>query len=172
MQYISLGLKRDRALEIAELTKHQYYHKPKKGKRGVPPSTHTTIYVEDQEVLVTNAEVVEQIKLIHSEPDIDYGYQKMTTALKIAGVHINHKDKKDEEKICEIQSGLPSRTLAFTGDGHQIRVDRICSTTWLHPHDNRCIHQTSAGMGGCNEHQSAYGQENMGGDHHRSIASQ
>lgn len=91
MEYVALGVKRDRALAIAGITKHQYYHKPKKGKRGVPVSTHTIKYVQDQEVLVTNTEVVEQIKLIRTEPDIDYGYQKMTVALNIVGFYINHK---------------------------------------------------------------------------------
>ena len=91
MEYIALGLKRDVALDIAGITKHQYYHKPKKGKRGAPASTHTVKYVEDQEVLVKNTDVVDTIMSIHSEPDIDYGYKKMTTALKIAGFHINHK---------------------------------------------------------------------------------
>jgi len=91
MEYIALGVKRDRALAIAGITKHQYYYKPKKGKRGAPSSTHTIKYVEDQKVLVPNTEVVAQIKSIHSEPDIDYGYQKMTVALKIIGFYINHK---------------------------------------------------------------------------------
>lgn len=33
-RYISQGLKRDHALSIAGISKHQYYHKPCKGKRG------------------------------------------------------------------------------------------------------------------------------------------
>jgi len=91
MQYIALGIKRDRALAIAGITKHQYYYKPKKGKRGIPASTHTIRYENDKEVTIPNTEVVEQIKSINTEPDIDYGYQKMTVALNIEGFYINHK---------------------------------------------------------------------------------
>ena len=92
MRYIALGMKRDVALEIADITKHQYYHKSKKGKRGIAASSHTTRHVgNQQEVKVPNMEVVEQITSINAQPDIDYGYQKMTTALKIEGFFINHK---------------------------------------------------------------------------------
>lgn len=126
MQYIALGLKRDRALNIAGITKHQYYHKAKRGKRGIAASTHTILYTEDKKVLVPNTEVVEQIKLIHSEPDIDYGYQKMTVALKINGYYINHKKvyrlmkegqmlrqkpKKAERKFVKYRMVMPSGAL-------------------------------------------------------------
>jgi hypothetical protein len=40
-RYISQGLRRDQALSIAGVSKHQYYHKPGKGKRGRKPSGHT-----------------------------------------------------------------------------------------------------------------------------------
>ncbi len=67
MEYIALGLKRDTALAITGITKHQYYYKQKKGRRGTPASTHTVKFVEDQEELVTNTEVVNIIMSIHSE---------------------------------------------------------------------------------------------------------
>jgi len=91
MRYIALGMKRDPALLICGITKHQYYHKSSKGKRGVAASTHSIRHVEDKQIETPNTEVVEQIKSINSEPDIDYGYQNMTIALKIIGYHINHK---------------------------------------------------------------------------------
>ena len=91
MEYIALGLKRDAALAIAGITKHQYYHKPKKGRRGARPSSYTTRYLENKKIMISNTEVVDQIKTIGSEPDIDYGYQKMTIALNILGYYINHK---------------------------------------------------------------------------------
>ena len=31
------------------------------------------------------------MKLIHQDPDTDYGYHKMTSALKLIGYQINHK---------------------------------------------------------------------------------
>jgi|GEM_PF-7018746 len=40
MRYIALGMKRDPALLTYGITKHQYYHKSSKGKRGVAASTH------------------------------------------------------------------------------------------------------------------------------------
>jgi transposase InsO family protein len=91
MEYIALGLKRDTALEIAGITKHQYYHKPKNGQRGAPASIYTQRHIGNNKIKVSNTEVVERIKTIHSEPDIGYGYQKMTVALKILGFYINHK---------------------------------------------------------------------------------
>lgn len=91
MEYVALGMKRDVALAISGITKHKYYHKPKNGKRGAPASTHTIKHISDQEVIVANEDVVQDIIAINSEPDIDYGYQKMTVALNIKGYHINHK---------------------------------------------------------------------------------
>ena len=60
MDYIALGMKRDIALSVTGITKHQYNHKPKKGKRGIQASTHTTRIVDEQEVNIPNTEVVEQ----------------------------------------------------------------------------------------------------------------
>ncbi len=42
-------------------------------------------------VAVPNLEVVEEIKLIQSDPDTDYGYRKMYFALMMLGFYINHK---------------------------------------------------------------------------------
>ena len=42
-------------------------------------------------VEVPNPEVVEEIKLIQSDPDTDYGYRKMYFALMMLGYYINHK---------------------------------------------------------------------------------
>lgn len=91
MKYIALGLKRDTSLEIAGISKHQYYYKPKKGKRGARASTYTLKQMGKAEIKVDNTEVIDHINKIHSEPDIDYGYQKMTVALNIGGFIINHK---------------------------------------------------------------------------------
>ena len=40
---------------------------------------------------VNNDMVIQHVKKIQSDPDTDYGHRKMTTALMIAGYHINHK---------------------------------------------------------------------------------
>lgn len=42
-------------------------------------------------VEVPNQEVVEEIKLVQSDPDTDYGYRKMYFALMMLGYYINHK---------------------------------------------------------------------------------
>lgn len=40
---------------------------------------------------VPNQEVVDEIKLVQSDPDTDYGYRKMYFALMMLGYYINHK---------------------------------------------------------------------------------
>ena len=64
-------MKRDRALAIAGIPKHKYYYKPKNGIRSTLSTTYAIQHIEDEEVLVTNTQVVDQIKAIRSEPDIE-----------------------------------------------------------------------------------------------------
>jgi len=92
-RYIFQGLKRDYALSIAGISKHQYYHKPSKGKRGRKPSEQTLQVLPDGSNVerVDDSKVVDEIKLIHQDPDTDYGYRKMTFALMALGFIINHK---------------------------------------------------------------------------------
>jgi len=93
-RYISQGLKRDHALSIAGISKHQYYHKPSKGKRGRKPTNQTLKIISDEGnniERVDDAIVVDEIKIIHQDPDTDYGYRKMTFALMALGFIINHK---------------------------------------------------------------------------------
>lgn len=89
--YIFRGMKRDKALVIAGISRHQYYYKPKKGKRGRSASQITLRISIENEDRVPNQVVVEQIKAIQSDPDTNYGYHKMTYALLILGFIINHK---------------------------------------------------------------------------------
>ncbi len=90
-RYIFQGMKRDTALGITGVSKHQYYYLPKPHKRGSPPSA-TTLKIEGGDVIhVPNPEVIEQVKEIQQDPDTDYGYHKMTYALMILGFVINHK---------------------------------------------------------------------------------
>lgn len=91
MRYIALGLKRDSALNISGLTKHQYYYSPTKGKRGRSKSTHTKKYLDEGLSKVSNTTVVKDILEVLDQPDINYGYQKMTVALQIMGYLINAK---------------------------------------------------------------------------------
>ena len=127
MDYIALGMKRDIALSVTGITKHQYNHKPKKGKRGIQASTHTTRIVDDQEVNIPNTEVVEQIAFINLQSDIDYGYQKMTTALNIKGYHINHK--KVYRLMKENQLLKPTRKKVSK---KYVKYRRVCPPGPLH----------------------------------------
>lgn len=89
--YIFLGLKRDTALTIAGVSKHQYYYKPKGKKKGKTASDKTLKITNNNEQVMNNSEVVQQIKTIKQDPDTDYGYRKMTFALILRGYVINHK---------------------------------------------------------------------------------
>jgi len=87
-----LGLTRDHALGIAGLTKHQYYYKPKIGRKRGRKCSSTTIQIIDKEKThQSNEIVINQITKNHSDPDLVYGYRRMTYQLQIEGFYINHK---------------------------------------------------------------------------------
>ena len=86
-----MGLKRDKALHILQLSRHQYYYKPKAKRPGRAPTQTTKQKQGDIIMEVDNQIVVDQMKTIQSNPDIDYGYRKMYYALMIMGYLINHK---------------------------------------------------------------------------------
>ncbi len=86
--YIGQGLKRDRALSIASVSKHQYYYRPNSiCKPGRIPTQSTRMGKE----VVSNEKVISQMREAHTDPDIQYGYHRMTTHLKLLGYLINHK---------------------------------------------------------------------------------
>lgn len=89
--YIFQGMKRDTALFIAGISKHQYYYKPKRGKRGRLASQTTLRVIGSDVDSVSNQAVVEQMVAIQADPDTVYGYHKMTYALLMFGFIINHK---------------------------------------------------------------------------------
>jgi len=90
-RYIFQGMKRDTAISIAGITKHQYYYRPTGKTRGRKASESTFKVDGDDVDKVPNNKVVESIKEIQEDPDTDYGYRKMTFALMILGFIINHK---------------------------------------------------------------------------------
>lgn len=89
--YMGLGLKGDQALEIAEISKDQFYYQPKEGKRGRSVSTHTIRKSDQGEEQCPNSEVVKKIRQQKSKPDLNYGYHKMTYHLQLEGYLINDK---------------------------------------------------------------------------------
>lgn len=84
-------MKRDTALSIAGITKHQYYYRPSGKTKGRKASQVTLQVAGDNVEQIFNDNVVEVIKEIQQDPDTDYGYRKMTFALMILGFIINHK---------------------------------------------------------------------------------
>ena len=76
---------------IAGLSKHGYYYKPSKKKRGRKP-TETTFLIRGNDVeRLDNGVVIEKINEIQRDPDTDYGHRKTTYALLLLGLIINHK---------------------------------------------------------------------------------
>ena len=84
-------MKREVALQVSGLSKHQYYYRPRIGRVGRKKTTTTFRVVGQAIEEVANSEVVAYMQEIKSDPDTDYGYHKMTWALKFAGFIINHK---------------------------------------------------------------------------------
>lgn len=80
-------MKRDRALVITQVTRHQYYYQPYAGKRGRKPSKTT----EKHGNQVDNECVTTDMKANHQDPDLRYGYQCMSKYLQMIGYKINHK---------------------------------------------------------------------------------
>ena len=82
-------MKLDVSLEIAKISKHQYYYKPKGTKQGLKPSL-SSLWIDSkaQELTILNTEIVSLMRLIHRDADTDYGYQKMTVAL--TQLAVNH----------------------------------------------------------------------------------
>jgi len=73
------------------MTRHQYYYQSKGKRQGKAPSKTTQRTMKGKTYQVNNDTVIEHVKKIQADPDTDYGHRKMTTALMIAGYHINHK---------------------------------------------------------------------------------
>lgn len=86
--YMGQGMRRDAALSICAVSKHQFYYRSSaQQKAGRSVSEYSRL--SDQ--LVANAEVISLIKEIQSDPDTDYGYRKMYYQLSQLGFCINHK---------------------------------------------------------------------------------
>lgn len=90
-KYMALGLLRDQALELAEISKDQFYYNPKEGKQGKRASKSTKYRKAGSWDIVDNQEVVEKIKTQLSQRDMNYGYRKMSYFLQQSGYLINHK---------------------------------------------------------------------------------
>jgi transposase InsO family protein len=111
-RYISQGLGSRKAFQIAGITKHQYYHRPKQGKRGRKPSTHTLKTEGENLCEFQNEEIVKEMEKIKSDPDLDYGYRAMTGHLQLEGWIINHKKTHrlmNENKLLHLHREKPAK---------------------------------------------------------------
>lgn len=86
-----MGLTRDRVLKLVGLTKHQYYYKSQGRRLGRKPSKTTERFINNKKIKESNEKVVEKIKETKSDPDKDFGYQKMHSNLVLLGYFINAK---------------------------------------------------------------------------------
>ena len=86
MRYVALGMIRDRALKLTRITRHQFYYIPfQEKKRGVKPSLETIQIKNGEREKYPNSQVVECIEHNHSDPELVYGYRRMTAQLQIEG---------------------------------------------------------------------------------------
>jgi transposase InsO family protein len=91
MEHIALGMKRDRALSITGLTKHQYYYKSSQGKPGVRPSEEVLRHKKGKVKPCSNDVVLRYMRYIQSDDDLRCGHRRMTDQLQLRGCEINHK---------------------------------------------------------------------------------
>ena len=77
--FMAQGLSRDKCLAVCGISKNQFYHKPLGGKRGRKKSKHTDQLVGGQKMKQSNKDVKSFIKGAFENPQIDYGYHKMTS---------------------------------------------------------------------------------------------
>lgn len=106
-KYVSQGLSTERALEITKVTRHQYYYKQRNTRRGRKPSTKTALVQGDNVTMVDNRVVVEKIKKLKSDPDLNGGYKSATKFLMSKGFIINKKKTRRlmrEELLLETKS--------------------------------------------------------------------
>lgn len=84
-------MQRKTALRTAGVTRHQYYHKPKAGRRGRKPTCTTGKLQGGQVIEVADAQVIEDIHRLKQDPDTDHGYQKTARLLMLQGYYIGPK---------------------------------------------------------------------------------
>ena len=82
-KYIGLGLTRDRVLSVLGLSRHQYYYKAKDTRPGNKPTQTTKRLINNELIEESNEQVIEQINHTKADPDTDYVYRKMCTALML-----------------------------------------------------------------------------------------
>ena len=121
MEHVALGMKVKDALSICDLTKHQYYYQSNGKRQGPSPSTTTQKKEGSELIEVDNNEVEEKIKDNHADPDLYYGYQKMTKELQLQGYYIN---KKKVYRIMD-ENHLLRPKVKVTGKAY-VKYRKVC----------------------------------------------
>lgn len=115
MEHVALGMKVKTALQICELSRHQYYYKPTGKKQGIKPSKTTNKKEGGGTVSVENEQIVLEIKENHTDPDLSYGYQKMAKSLQLSHYYINKKKVyriMNENQLLRPKKKATSKTYA------------------------------------------------------------
>ncbi len=90
--YVAQGLSIKKALSIARITRHQYYHKPRSGRRGRPQTQETVKWLDAHTTVDCDNEfVVTEMTTVLEDPDTQYGYKRMAVALMLLGYMIGKK---------------------------------------------------------------------------------
>ncbi len=102
----------------AGLAKSSYHYKAHPGPRGLKASTHT----QKAGILVDNADVVEEIRLVLSLDYCVYGYKMMTFELQGKGFLIN---KKKTYRLMSEHRLLSSKIIQTKGKREWVQFRRI-----------------------------------------------
>jgi putative transposase len=106
-----------------------YYYKPSHNRKGILPSTTTT---KRDGTVVSNLEVIDEIKKIISPEFVCYGYQNVTVELKKLAYIINHKKVyrlMDENQL------LLGKIIKTSGKREWVKYRKITAT---HPMEYLC----------------------------------
>src|SRR5690554_6407028 len=141
MRYNSKGLKRDVALQIVGVSKHQYYYISKKTKQGMKTSTTSS---KDDGTEVDNKEIVLKIKELYAiwlSENLSmastrgfFHQQKESLPPDEITPTFTRKASKIRASLCQVQKGFARSATTFVGNGHKDDVDRICEKTRLYTH--------------------------------------
>jgi putative transposase len=103
VRYMGSGLTRNKALEIAGITKHQFYHLPGSGSRGRQKTKSTLRVCKNGVEHVQNGKVEAQMLRIQRDPDLSCGALRMTQQLQLKGYVINKKKVASMMKSLGVQ---------------------------------------------------------------------
>ena len=95
-----------------------FYYKAHPGPRGKRPSTHTPF----KGALVSNEEVIDEIKTIISGPYNAYGYQSVTDDLRVLGYLIN---RKKTYRLMDVHKLLLGKVIRTSGKRNWVQYRKI-----------------------------------------------